>query len=78
MLDLKLALEYVNGKNQLSASKFSGNIGIGKLEPFEDNCNTRKARAPTLPQTVTKKNALAMKVKLVKTENNIKACTLAT
>lgn len=81
MMELKPALEYVNGKNRLSACKFTGNIGIGKSEPVVDNCNTSKARAtnrPTLPPTVTKKNAMAMKVKLVKMENNIKEGILAT
>lgn len=81
MMDLKPAFEYVNGKNRLSACKYSGNIGIGKFEPVEDNCNTRKARVTnrtTLPSPVTKKNTMAMKVELVKTENNIKEGMLAT
>ncbi len=65
MLDLKPALEYVNGKNRLSACKFSVNIGIGKFEPVVDYCNTKKARVTNRPT-------------LVKTENNIKEGMLAT
>ena len=81
MMDLNPAFEYVKGKKRLSACKFSGNIGIGRLEPVVDNCNTKNARAinlPTFPPTVTKKNTIIINVILVKTENKINEVILST
>lgn len=81
MMDLKPAFEYVKGKNLLNDCRFSGNIGIGRFEPVVDICKTKNAIAtkrPTLPPTTTKKNIIAINVKLVKTENKINVTILST
>ena len=74
MTALKPAFEYVNGKNLLTACKFSGNIGIGKFDPVIDSCNTINAnttkRSILLPTAIRKK-IMDMNVKLTKIANNL-------
>lgn len=70
---LNPAMEYVNGKNSLSARKFSGSISIGKLAPVVESCKITNANAMNRPMfpNDAKNKTIPVNTKLTKTAKPI-------